>query len=245
MFVGKFRSSLRYWFVAPSMLSWLATASCERITPAESKVIGTWEFTGLDATVRLVFRRDHTVVSLSSQADGSKGKWAPAAWGTWRLEANEIVTDEEVFPIAGYLPKHRQVARVPIRAFEEDRLMRADGRSDFYRVHSNAYSLLVPFFYLIASIIGFLGSIYGIRHYSLRRVFAWLGLGAAFAIVWSFLTLVAELAERGAVIISPASLDWWKFPTEILRIAFIVIFAIGFVNLAYRLRVSAPTQDRI
>lgn len=229
------------------MLFWLATTSCERITPAEAKVLGTWEFTGLDATVRLVFRRDHTVVSLSSQADGFKEKWAPAAWGTWRLEGNEIVTDEEVFPIGGYLPKHRQVARVPIREFGEDKLVRADGRSDFYRVHwgGEQYSQVLSLVYASVSLIVFSVSVYAIRHSAFRKKFIVLAVAAVLALVWSISTLVTELAQTGTVIISPASLRSLSLCTEVLRVACILIFIIGFVRLASSSRISAPAQNRL
>jgi len=234
--IGKYAK--RYSVLLSGIASAIALVSCQRVSPAEEKIIGTWEFTGLDVTGRCVFRRDHIVITLFPQGDGPKEMWAPTAWGTWRLEGSEIVTDEEVLPIPGVLSSQRQVARIPIRAFEEDRLVRADDRADFYRVRWGVerYSQVLALLYLTGSLIVFSASVYGIRKSSLRKEFILLGLATFVALLWSVSTLLPELAQTGAVILSATSLHSMRVPTEILRVVCIVIFMIGFAKLTHALR---------
>ena len=97
-----------------------------------------WEFTGLDATGRVVFRRDHTVVDLFPEHDITDARWFATSYGQWRLEGNEIVTDTQDLPIPGYSPHPKRIGRMPIREFKEDTLVRGDGRSDFHRTDTTA-----------------------------------------------------------------------------------------------------------
>jgi hypothetical protein len=137
---------------------------------------------------------------------------------------------------------------MPIREFEQDRLVRADGRSDFYRVQwsvEQQYSQLVALFYVVVSVIALLAAIYAIGNPSFGKTFILLAIAAVFALVWSASTLVVELAQTGTVIVSAFSLRSLRVPTEILRVACIVIFIIGFVRLAYSLRRTGAAKDRI
>jgi hypothetical protein len=109
----------------------LVTA-CSRLSPNEEKVVGTWEYTGIDATGRVVLRRDHTVVDMFF----IEGAWEPVASGTWRLEGNELVTEENSLigpSIPGDTPRPKEITRLKIRAFERNKLVR-DEDSDFTRV---------------------------------------------------------------------------------------------------------------
>lgn len=246
-FRGNYSKGLRYHCVLLlGITSLVAAIGCQRTSPTEEKVIGTWEFTGLDATGRVVFRRDHKVIDLFLEGDGPNARWIPTSWGKWRLEGNEIVTDQEML-VGDYSPSERQLGRVPIREFEQDKLVRGDGRADFLRVHWGVeqYSQMLALVYVIVSLIALSVCVYAIRNSSLRKGFVVLAVAAVLALVWSTSTLVAELAQTGTVIIAPASLRSLRLPTEVLRVACIVIFTIGFVNLAYRLRVSVPAKDRI
>lgn len=247
MFGGNLCRTLRSQCVLLlGITSVIAVVGCQRVTRTEEKIIGLWEFTGLDATGRVVFRRDHTVVNLFRDGSDPNAKWAPTAWGTWRLEGNEIVTDEEVFSVPGYLPSSRQIARMPIRDFQEEKLVRADGRADFYRIHWGAerYSQVWALFYLIASLIAFSASIYGIRKSSLRKEFVLLGIAAVVALLWSISTLVAELAQTGTLIISAVWLRSLRLPTEIFRIVCILIFTIAFAKLAFAVKARAPAKEK-
>lgn len=236
-FAGK--SVFRHRWALFGILCVGMTFSCQRITNEEAKIVGTWEFTGLDATVRLVLRRDHTIVTLMSPADGyCDQKWAASAWGKWRLDGNEIVTDEEVFAVPGYLSSNRQVARVPIQSVQENRLVRGDGRSDLYRVQPRAqqYSRLLAVLYVFLSGMVFFAMIYGIRTPYLRSECAFLAVAAGFAITWSSLTLVADFGQSGAIIISTSSMRSLLLTTEVARVICLLLFTVGFVKLAFALR---------
>ena len=236
------------WFGVLCQISvlFLSTA-CERLTPDEKKLVGVWEFSGIDTTGRIAFRRDHSVVDLFPEYGALNGRWAAGARGTWRLEGNEIVTNKEVLPIPGMTPLPQRITRTPIREFHEDRFVREKDRSDLIRADlgGQRYAQVLALIYVAGTLIALLTSIYAIRNSSFRRPFTLLAVAAAVALAWSALTLVAEFAQTGALIVSAVSLRSMRLPTEILRVACIVIFAIGFVNLAYRLRVSVPAKDCI
>ena len=202
------------------------------------------EFTGLDATGRVVFRRDHKVVDLFSEGDGPNARWVATSWGKWLLEGNEIITDEEML-LPDYSSSERNITRIPVREFEEDRLVRADGRADFMRVKLDAerYSQMVALLYVIASIVAFASIIFAMRNTSFRKEVILLGVTAVVALAWSTSTLVAELAQTGTVIISAASLRALRFPTEILRVVCILVFMIGLVKLIFALRKSEGSQS--
>lgn len=224
-----------------------AVPGCQRVTPSEEKIIGIWEFTGLDATGRVVFRRDHTVIDLFTESDSPNARWAATAWGKWRLEGNEIITDDNALPLPGYSPRPTRVTRMPIRTFEDDRLVRADGRPDFNRVRWGAeqYSQMLALLYLIVSLVSLMTAIYAIRNSSFRGEFLLLAVAAVFALCWSTSTFVADLAQTGAVIMSAVSLRSLRLPTEIFRIIFILIFTIGFVRLAFALRARTSVKEAI
>jgi hypothetical protein len=233
------------WVLLFGVTLGLAVEACQRVSPAEEKVIGIWEFTGLDATGRVVFRRDHTVVDLFTESDSPNARWAPTAWGKWRLEGNEIITDDEVLPIPGYSPRPRRVTRIPIRDFEEGRLVRADGRADFNRVRVGIeqYLQILALAYVIASLIALSAFVYAIRNSSFRKEFVVLAVAAVLTVVWSTSMLIAELAQTGTVIISAVSLRSLWLPREILRVVCILIFTIGFVRLAFAVRVRASAKE--
>lgn len=248
MIPRNYSKSLRYSCVLLLAVTLgLVLAACQRVTPAEEKIIGIWEFTGLDATGRVVFRRDHTVVDLFTESDSPNARWAPTAWGKWRLEGNEIIIDEEMLPIPGYTPHPRRITQLPIREFEEGRLVRADGRPDFNRVRMGVeqYSQMLALVYVIASLISLAATIYAIRKSSFRKEFILLAVASLFALGWSTSTLVADLAQTGTVIVSASSLRSLRVPTEIVRVICILIFIIGFVKLAFALGTKAPARETI
>ncbi len=244
-FRGNYSKGLRYHCALLfGLTSLVVVVGCQRTSPTEEKIIGTWEFTGLDATGRVVFRRDHQVIDLFLEGDGPNARWIPTSWGKWRLEGNEIVTDQEML-VGDYSPSERQLGRVPIREFEQDKLVRGDGRADFLRVHWGVeqYFQMLALVYVIVSLIALSVCIYAIRNSSFRKGFDVLAVAAVLALVWSISTLVAELAQTGTVIISPASLRSLRLPTEILRVVCILIFTIAFVRLAFALRARASPKE--
>ena len=108
---------------------------CQRLSPEEEKVVGTWEFTGLDFTNRVVFHRNHRSEELYAREDSLLAKisfWAAMSRGTWKLEGDAIVTDEQV--IVGPQPRERRVTRIKILEFLPDKLVREGNPDAFHRV---------------------------------------------------------------------------------------------------------------
>lgn len=116
--------------------SMLAVATCHRLTPTEQKVVGTWEYTGMDFTNRIVFREDHTVTTLFPDSQREE-KWVPAVFGTWKLEGDELVTVEQFrnpYPIPGQTPARIETTRMKILEFAPDKLVREKPRAPLIRV---------------------------------------------------------------------------------------------------------------
>jgi hypothetical protein len=129
--------------------------ACQHSPPAERKVYGTWEYSGMDdlvawmdespwlperkphVTGRIVFRRDHTSADMLKDDVMTRGSWMTMGSGRWSLEGDTIVIDRQpqLGPLSpGEKPFTRRVIRVPIAEFHSDRLERADGRGAFKRV---------------------------------------------------------------------------------------------------------------
>ena len=129
--------------------------ACQRSVPAEQKVLGTWEYNGMDdliawmderpwlpdrkphVTSRIVFRRDHSLVDLLKDDVMTSGRWMSIGSGTWSLDGETIVVNhqpsqEHLSP--GEEPFSRRVIRVQIREYHPNRLVRADGHGIFRRV---------------------------------------------------------------------------------------------------------------
>jgi hypothetical protein len=221
------------------MFGLFCMTGCYRVLPEEQKIIGTWEFTGIDATGRVVFRRDHTVVDLFPEDDRSiNARWIPLAAGKWRLEGNDIVTEEETLPLRFVPSPTSRTTRITIREFHEDRLEREGERGPFLRVSEVAehYAEVLALLYVGASFIALLACIYAIRRAQFRNEFSLLGLAALVALAYSSMLLAAELAQTGNLIISPGHLDALKLPREILKLLWIVIVAIAFARFPFALR---------
>jgi hypothetical protein len=239
MFPGNLFRNWRNCRISLLAIGLLATiASCHRISPAERRIIGIWEFTGLDATGRVVFRSDHKIVDLFRDGDGPEAKWVPTSWGTWRLDGNEIVTDEEML-VGDYSASERRIGRIMIGKFEKDRLKRSDGRPDFYRVHSNAErrSQMSALLYVIGSVIAFSVCI---RFAGEKPLFGKavliLLVAASLAAVWSTARLVTELAQTGTAIVSPAFLSRLAIVSQVFGVAGILVFASGMVGLIFAIK---------
>ena len=75
----------------------LAVSACHRLSPTEDKLIGTWQVYGtLDATWRLTFNRDHSLVRLD---DDDAGAFHPSLYGKWRIEGNTLITELDWKPL--------------------------------------------------------------------------------------------------------------------------------------------------
>jgi hypothetical protein len=111
------------------------SVSCQRLSPAEEKVVGTWEFSGIDFTNRVIYHRNHKSEVLFPREEGLLAKlspWVAASRGTWRLEGDTIVTDEQL--LVGPEPRERRVTRIKIFEFRPNELVREPYRDPFHRV---------------------------------------------------------------------------------------------------------------
>src|ERR687892_1819263 len=129
--------------------------ACERSAPAEQKVFGTWEYSGMDDLVawmderswlperkphvigRIALCRDHTLVDSLRDDVITGGRWMPIGSGTWSLDGDTIVIDHQPsreHPSPGEEPFSRRVVRIHVREYHSDKLVRGDGRGTFRRV---------------------------------------------------------------------------------------------------------------
>jgi hypothetical protein len=96
------------------------------LLPIEEKMVGTWQIIGFPSppaqVARLCFRyyRDHTFETL----DCSKEKPIVLSTGTWRIEGNDLVMEEQKVTQPGESagPIRRDIGRSTIRAASEDRI---------------------------------------------------------------------------------------------------------------------------
>jgi hypothetical protein len=82
------------------------------------KLIGTWQYTTIDTTVRTTLKPDHTVAIAF---DGKEQ--IPA--GKWRVEANELVTDIHIDFHSSEFPPTRQMQRETISELTADKFVTA------------------------------------------------------------------------------------------------------------------------
>ena len=66
------------------------------LSPLEQKVIGTWQFTGVDASLRIVLNADHTCATMVP-VTGRRG-WQILAKGTWRIDGHYLIRVEKPAP---------------------------------------------------------------------------------------------------------------------------------------------------
>lgn len=213
-----------------------ATVSCARVRPAEEKLVGTWEFRGLDAVGRVVFRRDHAVINLFPIDHSPYAKWGATSKGTWRLEGNDVVTDERLL-IGDHPPQERQLHRIPILQIDSERLVRADGRSEFRRVTAvdEHLSQMVAGMYVLASTVTLASSVYIQRKSALRKF--WLfAVAAALVMAWSTSVFVQALAQTGAVAVSISTLLSIALPTQVVGFLSVLLFTAAFARLALGVR---------
>jgi hypothetical protein len=110
----------------------LALTACDRLSPNEQKIVGTWEAPG-GFGPRRIFRPDHTSTTLFP---GDAGKWTVMSEGTWRLDGNDIVEDFRFTyraPDPGETP-HSFKGRTPVIEFQQDKLVMETLEQSLFRV---------------------------------------------------------------------------------------------------------------
>lgn len=100
-----------------------------QLSPLEQKVIGTWQFTGIDFTSRVVLRADHTCVTMLP-ITGRRG-WEILAKGTWRIDGHYLIRVEK--PTSGSAvsadpPGPSVTSKLAIRSITPDRFALGGGR---------------------------------------------------------------------------------------------------------------------
>ena len=93
-----------------------------QLSSLEQKVIGTWQFTGIDTTGRIVLRADHTCATMLP-ITGRRG-WKILAKGTWRIDGQYLIRVEK--PWFGSStsvdpPGPSVTSKLPIRSITQDR----------------------------------------------------------------------------------------------------------------------------
>jgi hypothetical protein len=201
--------------------------ACARVSPAEEKVVGTWEYSGVDSSPRLVLRSDRIEVVLVSDRLNNRHvlKWAPASWGQWQLDGKTIViSNDHVFGLDGPRPVG-ETRRIPIQEFHTNRLVLGDGTPDLVRlsaeegrrVKSLSTAYIAGGIMAIASMIVTMLRAFGRR----RRVL--LIVAGVCAASFSLLALLGELAGLGYLIISPKLLVWLQMPRDVVKIGFLTV----------------------
>lgn len=101
--------------------------ACAQLSPTEKMLVGTWQFTGIDATGRMVLRADHrsaTLFPITGQ------NFEVVAKGSWRVDGDELVRIEKPTfgpSVPGDAPPKVQTTRMRIREIHRDRLVVGDG----------------------------------------------------------------------------------------------------------------------
>jgi hypothetical protein len=93
-----------------------------QLSPLEEKIIGMWQFTGTNTTLRIVLRADHTCATLVP-ITGRRG-WEILAKGTWRIGGHQLIRVEKPTfgPSASVDPHGLSVtSKLPIRSITPDR----------------------------------------------------------------------------------------------------------------------------
>jgi hypothetical protein len=120
-----------------SVRTWIAfgffalVLACHRSTSAEQKVFGTWEYSGMDDLVAWMSERPW----LPERKPHVTGRTIGS--GTWSLDGDSIVIDHQPSQqrlSPGEKPFSRRAIRLPIREFDSESLVRADGHGTFRRV---------------------------------------------------------------------------------------------------------------
>jgi hypothetical protein len=106
----------------------LCSISCAaaQLSSFERGIIGTWQFSGMDATGRMIFRANHTYSTLFPFSRGDDGlrDWTVVFKGTWRIDGHYLVVEEkDVFnpSAAGNAAPPIRHVRVPIRSITKDK----------------------------------------------------------------------------------------------------------------------------
>jgi|SRR5882724_2507275 len=102
------------------------TSVFAQLSPLEQKIVGTWQFTGIDATGRIVLRPDHSCATMFP----IMGQWEVLAKGTWRIDGRDLVRVEKPTfgpSVPGDPPPKIERSRMRIHSVTRDEFALGDG----------------------------------------------------------------------------------------------------------------------
>lgn len=100
-----------------------------QLSPLEQKIIGTWQFGGVDDTGRIVIRGDHTCATMFPTTD--RRGWDIIAKGTWRIDGDYLIRVEKPAfgpSVSSNPPGPSVTSKLRIRSITPDRFGLGDGR---------------------------------------------------------------------------------------------------------------------
>jgi hypothetical protein len=205
-------------FLAMSAL--FAVAANFRPTSEEEKrIAGIWQVMGIDTPVRLVYRRDHTMVEMFPE-ENTKAGWLQFQVGTWQLEGNTIIEETRGLRIGDEVLSDRGRRELTLQEIRSDRLVRAGDRPDLLRANvvRERCRQVVFLFCVILSVSMFFPLLRFGRKVILKGTTP-LCLAAAGVCLWASLNLIDELSQTGSLIVSPASLIALRIPAAVSGLA--------------------------
>jgi hypothetical protein len=95
----------------------LSVVGCQRLSPAERSIIGTWRQQEIDGAEYHVFNSDHSYAYIH-EADENIPRNTLICGGSWRIEGDDLITDCTM----NYDPDSVKGRRGPERHVERERL---------------------------------------------------------------------------------------------------------------------------
>jgi hypothetical protein len=71
----------------------VAVTACQRLSPAERKIVGTWVEHGMDYTTYFHCHSDHSLVAASPSGPAGEPHPMVMAKGTWRVQGNDFIIE--------------------------------------------------------------------------------------------------------------------------------------------------------
>lgn len=106
-------------YILPILLA-LSLPACERLSPAERSIVGTWKQENIDSTAYFVLNPDHSYAHVA-EAGMNFPRNTLICGGSWRVEAQDLIRDCTVdYPPESQKARHgpeRHVDREPIIEF--------------------------------------------------------------------------------------------------------------------------------
>ena len=69
----------------------LGIVACQPLSSDERKLLGRWQQSSMDATWRITFKSDHTLIVELEDLDSHKVE--SSVFGTWNLDGSQLTTD--------------------------------------------------------------------------------------------------------------------------------------------------------